>query len=170
MVTWFVPGKPVPQGSKRWLPGGRMIEANKDLRPWRAVVTAYTRAEMVRAQVALIDEPVMLTATFYLPRSKAHYGTGRNSGKLKPGAPTFVATTPDLDKLVRAVQDGVTDAGMWKDDSLVVSLHADKLYAEQPGVLIGVHTMKSLEGKENDDEENSAMAGPLPDAELQLDF
>lgn len=142
-VRFFVPGKPVPQGSKRWLPNNRMIEANSDLRPWRATVTAYTIKAMRRLAQETEYEvpfacPVAVVLDFTFARPKAHYGTGRNAGKVKPNAPVYVSTTPDLDKLIRAVNDGITDAGLWRDDSLVVSLSCLKQYAEQPGVTIEV--------------------------------
>jgi Holliday junction resolvase RusA-like endonuclease len=139
MIRITMLGKPVPQGSKRWLPGGRMVEANSALHPWRATVTAETAAAMrfVGGQWPLAG-PLTVTMEFFFTRPKAHYGTGRNEGTLKDNAPTYVATTPDLDKLIRAVQDGITDAGLWKDDSHVVALAASKRYAEQAGVVVFV--------------------------------
>jgi Holliday junction resolvase RusA-like endonuclease len=53
---------------------------------------------------------------------------------------------PDLDKLLRSTLDGLTDAGVWRDDSQVVSISAAKVYAKNgdtPGVIIEV------EGAEN---------------------
>ena len=42
---------------------------------------------------------------------------------------------PDLDKLCRAVLDGLT-AIAFKDDAQVISLSAKKIYGEQEGVFI----------------------------------
>ena len=166
-IHFFIPGTPVPQGSKKWV--GRMIEANAQLGPWRSVVTAYTRQAMLAHKAAMLDEPLYISMTFYLRRPKAHYRTGKNSGLLKDSAPLFVQSTPDLDKLARAVNDGITDAGLWKDDSLVVSLNAQKRYAEQPGVNIWIVKMSDI-GEEDNADENDRLAGALPDARLQLDF
>lgn len=41
----------------------------------------------------------------------------------------FPAVRPDADKLVRATCDAVTDSGLWKDDSLIVSEIISKAYA-----------------------------------------
>jgi Holliday junction resolvase RusA-like endonuclease len=43
---------------------------------------------------------------------------------------------PDLDKLTRAVLDGLTRAGVWADDGQVVELRATKCYDDDhpPGV------------------------------------
>ncbi len=137
-ARFYVPGKPVPQGSKRWLPGGKMIEANSDLRPWRATVTTYARQAMSATKDVSfpLDRPLLVVMAFSFIRPKSHYGTGKNAGKVKDNAPEYVITTPDLDKLVRAVNDGITDAGMWVDDSYVSIMQVSKRYAEQAGVTV----------------------------------
>lgn len=139
-LRMYIPGKPVPQGSKRWLPGGRMIEANQNLRPWRSTVTMYARQAMAAKQEMgfPLTGPVTVVMDFTFARPKAHYGTGRNEGKVKDNAPLYHPSVPDLDKLIRAVHDGMTDAGLWVDDSQVTSLHASKVYAHQPGVTVEV--------------------------------
>lgn len=140
MIAFTVPGKPVPQGSKRWLPEGRMIEANhSDLRPWRATITAYAKQAMRDSDTGFpVRDPVQVHMTFYFARPKAHYGTGRNAGTVKGSAPVLHSHQPDLDKLIRAVNDGITDAGLWADDCQVATLICSKQYAEQPSVSIEV--------------------------------
>jgi Holliday junction resolvase RusA-like endonuclease len=44
---------------------------------------------------------------------------------------------PDLDKLIRAVLDGLTGVA-YKDDGQVVRITAVKIYAQKIGVQIGV--------------------------------
>ena len=36
---------------------------------------------------------------------------------------------PDIDNLIKTVLDGLTKAQVWKDDNLVVSISASKLYS-----------------------------------------
>ena len=154
-IHFFIPGTPVPQGSKKWV--GRMIESNTQLGPWRATITAYARQAMLAHKQAMLDEPLYVSMTFYLRRPKVHYRTGKNSGLLKDNAPVFVQTTPDADKLIRAVNDGITDAGLWKDDSQVVAIHAQKRYAEQPGVNVWIVKMSEI--GEEDNADGNAEAG-----------
>lgn len=136
-IEYFIPGKPVPQGSKRWLPNGRMKEANTDLRPWRATVTDYTRKAIRGTEHDFpFAGPITVIVDFTFARPKSHYGTGRNAGKVKPNAPVYVQTTPDVDKLARAILDGITDSGLWIDDSQVVTMHVMKVYGEHPGASI----------------------------------
>lgn len=136
MLSVFIPGTPVPQGSKRWLPNGGMIEANKGLRPWRATVASYLLAATHGDESMPLDGPVTVSMLFVFTRPKAHYGTGRNAGMLKPNAPQRMMRTPDIDKLVRAIADGITDAGVWRDDSQMTDLYATKRYGEKPGVTV----------------------------------
>lgn len=46
---------------------------------------------------------------------------------MKDWAPTHCPTTPDLSKLLRALEDGMTDV-VWRDDAQVVQATVRKLY------------------------------------------
>jgi Holliday junction resolvase RusA-like endonuclease len=47
------------------------------------------------------------------------------------------AVTPDLSKLVRAVEDALTDSGVWRDDALVYRLNAQAHYVDDvPGARV----------------------------------
>lgn len=134
-----VRGVPAPQGSKRHVGGGRMVEQSRAVGPWREAV----RAETQRAMDG--DEPIggalEVTLHFSLPRPKNHYGTGRNANKLKPSAPTYPSGKPDVDKLCRAVLDGLTEGGAWRDDAQVTFLTAGK-YWGQPGCEIEIEHLE----------------------------
>lgn len=102
-----------------------MVESSERVKPWRRqVAAAYADHDFGN----MLDGPVSVTVDFYLPRPKAHYGTGRNAGALKPSAPAEHLTMPDLDKLTRAVGDALTRLA-WRDDSQIVAWHAYKHYA-----------------------------------------
>lgn len=130
--TWslilFVPGRPAPQGSKRHVGGGVMVESSKALAPWRTVV-AWHAANAYRQPP--LDGPVRVRLEFVMPRPQS---TPKRS-------PTPPATKkPDIDKLARAICDSLTDL-VWRDDSQVVELHAAKRIAEldeQPGCYIQI--------------------------------
>jgi len=102
---------------------------------WRRTVTAAAIYEM--EQRNRFEGPVLCTLDFWLPRPVGHFGTGKNAGRIKPSAPGWPAVPGDLDKFVRAVGDALTDAGVWRDDALVVALRAVKRYADD-GQLVGV--------------------------------
>jgi crossover junction endodeoxyribonuclease RusA len=133
-ASWKVEGIPAPQGSKRHVGMGRMIESCKALKPWREQIIAETRANPLVPQE--LDEAVSLSLVFLFPRPKAHFNS---KGLLKPSAPEHKITKPDIDKLARAVLDSLTLAGVFRDDALVYSLTVQKRYCagqEAPGVMI----------------------------------
>jgi Holliday junction resolvase RusA-like endonuclease len=129
----FVPGRPIPQGSKHAFVSkstGRPMVKDNDLRlpQWRMKITAHAierQAEYMHTHPDLygllpFTSAVGVSVTFILDRPRGHFGTGRNAAVLKPSAPPFPATMPDLDKLLRAVFDGLTDGQVWRDDGQVV--------------------------------------------------
>lgn len=135
VVTISVAGTPAPQGSKRHVGGGRMIEMSKALPPWREAVRAEAQRAMEGRPV--LEGPLMVEIHFRLPRPKGHYG----ARGLRPSAPPLPDKKPDIDKLARAVLDGCKTGGVYGDDSQVVHLVARKVYADHlfaPGAIITV--------------------------------
>lgn len=143
----FVPGRAVPQGSKTAFVSkstGRPIVVDKDVRlpQWRMKITAAALEK--RGTDPTLTGPVGARITFFMERPQGHYGTGKNAATLKPSAPGHPATMPDIDKLLRAVFDALTDAQVWADDGQVVWCQTIKTYADgtmQPGVEITVGAM-----------------------------
>ncbi len=123
----IVNGTPAPQGSKRHVGGGRMVEMSKAVGPWREAVRAETQRTMIDHDP--LAGPVSVVIDFYLPRPKGHYRSGRNAHLLRDSAPVYPAGRPDLDKLARAVLDGITAGGAWKDDGQAAELTLRKLYS-----------------------------------------
>jgi Holliday junction resolvase RusA-like endonuclease len=110
---------------------GRLIEASKKLKPWRAQIE---KACQPYAQHNIHLGPVRLEVDFFLPRPKTVKMTGK-TGRALPIVP------PDCDKLVRAVGDGIGQSGyIWGDDSQVVEILARKFYADnrEPGAIITI--------------------------------
>lgn len=127
----FVSGTAAPQGSKRHVGNGVMVEMSKGVKPWREDVRQACLAAW--GDVPL-DEPVRLTLEFVRKRPAS-----------APKRSTPPATSrPDLDKLARAVMDAIGSAGVWTDDSRVTELVCHKRLAEigeTPGARITVETL-----------------------------
>ena len=141
LVRVDVYGLPAPQGSKRHVGGGRMIEASKKVGPWREAVVRACVADA--AAGLLLDEPLTVCVTFRLPRPKGHY---RASGLLRDSAPEHFTTVPDIDKLLRSTLDALTKAEVIVDDSRVVAVWAVKKYAtDAPGAVITVESYEELD-------------------------
>jgi crossover junction endodeoxyribonuclease RusA len=127
-------GVPGPQGSKRHVGGGRMIESSKKVAPWREAVkwavTVWRASNLARP----LEGPLAVTVVFSLPRPKSAPKRTR----------AFPAKKPDIDKLVRSTFDALTDGGAWIDDGQVIALTARKVYVgdidalDAPGAAISV--------------------------------
>jgi len=119
-------GGVAPQGSKNAFRNhttGKIVmrESSANVKPWRDAVRSD--AISARAGAPTLDEPLVLDAVFTVTRPKSHYRTGRNAHLLRDDAPTrpIAKSAPgDLSKLVRAVEDSLTDAGVIRDDSLII--------------------------------------------------
>lgn len=142
MIRFFCSGHPKAQGSKKHVGKGVMVEMSKDLRPWRQAIAAEAQ---VAAKGHAYEGAVEVRATFTFQRPASHYGTGRNSGTLKPNAPLFRESAPDLDKLVRALSDALVISGVIRDDRHIVRLRAQKCYG-RPGVFVEI---KGIAEREN---------------------
>jgi|SRR6188768_3369404 len=149
-VSFWVPGTPVPQGSKRAFVNkstGRPVITDTDVRlpQWRMKITAHAIEAKARHRDALLypmTGAIGCRIDFTIQRPSSHYGTGRNHNVLKPSSPKFPHKMPDLDKLLRAVFDAITDAQVWVDDGQVVWVQTAKSYGAQPGVTITIGAMK----------------------------
>lgn len=107
------------------------------LRAWRGHVQEAVDWATLRHRLDPLVGPARAWAAVRLPRPANHYGTGRNSGRLRRSAPARPSRRGDydVDKLARALLDGITAGGGWSDDSQVTDLWVTKWYGE-PGALI----------------------------------
>lgn len=145
-----VRGIPGPQGSKRHVGNGRMVESSKKVAPWRDAVRMEAAAArvVIYRNFAPFDGPLWVDMVFTVVRPGAHYRTGRNAHLLRDNAPARPSRTPDLSKLARATEDALTDAGIWSDDARVVEYHRlakvfageDRDALDSPGVVIRIYT------------------------------
>lgn len=145
-LKFFVPGRPQPAGSKRAFPfkkkngklGVAVSDMNANAKDWKAVLAH--EAMHHRGDVPLMDGPVEIEVWFHMERPKSHFGSGRNSEKLKPSAPRRPASAPDTTKLVRCLEDALNGV-VWRDDAQIVSQHCHKVYAPEYGVHITIREL-----------------------------
>ena len=141
MISVTVLGEPIPQGSMRaFVRGGRaaVTSDNPRLRSWRQDVASVLAGAGER-----FNGPVKLAVHFYLPRPASHFG---RRGTILPSAPPFpVGARADLDKLVRAIGDAATAAGVWRDDGQVVRITASKLWCDIGGAPCAEIVIRELE-------------------------
>jgi len=143
VVDFDVSGVPATAGSKRAFLSrktGKPFITDDCTRgkEWRATVRATAAHELPVPHT--LSGPLVLQITFRLRRPKAHYGTGRNAGRLKQSAPVRPTTKPDTTKLLRSVEDALTHV-VWRDDAQVVGQVTAKVYSDRPGAHITVYSI-----------------------------
>jgi len=90
-----------------------------DLQPWRLqVAAAARRAKEQLGAVWISHDPVRVDLTFTFARPK--------SVKTRDWPSVY----PDIDKLARAVLDGLTMGEIWADDGQCVILNVTKAYPD----------------------------------------
>lgn len=122
------------KGTRQFTGKVNLVEqTRKTLKPWREAVTEQAADQYSRP--APLDVPLSVGMVFLMARPKS---------VRRP----YPCVTPDLSKLVRAVEDALTDAKVWRDDALVVRYHElAKVYAaagEQPGVLVSIRPLAAV--------------------------
>lgn len=149
--TFFVPGIPVPQGSKNAFVANRkkpapnatgrqkyravMYEQEVNLKPWRQAIAKT--AERLKDPEWTTDGYFGTYAVFFFPRPKYHFGP--NGLTERYAKEVYKKTAPDGDKCLRAVNDALTGI-LFGDDAAVIPGFALTLYAEPylPGALISI--------------------------------
>ena len=131
MIEFCVYGKAATAGSKRAIPyrkkgqfnkngqealGAHVIHDNERFLVWSK---ECKEAALDAAQGAFITGPILLLVRVVRPRPKGHYRTGKHAAELRNGVPDYPDTTPDLTKVVRAVEDSLKGV-IWRDDCQVV--------------------------------------------------
>ena len=134
LIEFTVPGMAAPQGSKRLvrLRNGRtvMFDQCKRLKSWRTAVAYEAGRAWVGPPAAVA---CAISVEFVFERPKSHWrkaGTLTNKAPLHPGK-------PDIDKLCRALLDGLTGVVM-VDDSQVVWLNAHKRFGSQSETFVTI--------------------------------
>lgn len=132
-------GTPVPQGSKvaGRAGNGRLYlrDANPNLKAWRETVAQAAWRTMNEREFIIdpLEGPVQLHVWLYFDKPKSNKTTRPTSKQVG-----------DLDKHLRSICDSLTDGGAYNDDSQVVSISGEKLWADddtRPGVVIHLSTM-----------------------------
>lgn len=132
----FAPG--IPKGQPRpraFARGGKVAVYDPGTAEgWKSAV-AIACQELAQRQ---LTGALSVILEFYLPRPKGHL---RKDGSLKPLAPLWHISKPDLDNLAKAVLDALTAIGAWQDDRQVAQLALTRYWAnagEPSGCLIHI--------------------------------
>lgn len=123
LADFQVIGVPMPQGSmKAWNAGGRALmkpSGGSAFAAWRNAVSQAAKG-IADTLDGPLDGPLELAVEFRFPMPASRPKRAREAG-------TWAKTTaPDVDKLVRAVGDALTAAGLITDDARICVIRASK--------------------------------------------
>ncbi len=94
----------------------------------RDALLSYVPAEPIT------ETPIRLWTVWEFPYPKS-------AKKHTPGWGRWKITRPDTDNLNKLLKDVMTDMGFWKDDALICSEFNEKLYADEPGIMIAIEEL-----------------------------
>lgn len=134
MILLNIFGEPAPQGSKRHVGRGIMIESSAKVKPWREAVSI--EAAQAAANGYRHAGPVGVTIMFYLRRPPS-----------APKSRRYPDRKPDLDKLIRSTLDALVIGGVIEDDARIIAIRAGKVYARTrpTGAMIEINSLVEIE-------------------------
>ena len=134
----IIPGKPIAKKRPQFARRGKYVQTYNSQQTEEGKF--FLQAKMQWKGEPLTG-PVSIRMTFFVQRPKSHFGTGKNSGKLKPSAPEFPEKKPDLDNYEKFASDCLNGI-CWKDDSQIVDSMTRKRYtATNPRTEIEIKTI-----------------------------
>lgn len=124
-LEFFVTGEPKAQPRVKAFKRGNHagVYTPETAEAWKQAVRLEAIAN---APESLMTCPIKLQLDFFLKRPKSHLG---KDGLPKPKSPVAHQKKPDLDNLIKAVTDAITDTQrVWLDDSQIYEITARKIY------------------------------------------
>ena len=127
MISFIISGKPI--ALKRHRPsakGGYYDPSSKDKKDIWLQIAKYK-------PVRPLEGNIFLKVTFYMPRPKSHYRTGKYKHLLKDRCKDIIyhKTVPDLDNLIKFYSDLLNmNKGFYVDDSQICWISATKIYGD----------------------------------------
>ena len=119
-IQYVVFGKPTPLERARIARNGHMYNPSKPAQDlFKARIAGFVHEHF-------FEGPLKVRLVFHFKRPLYHYGTGRNSRKLKDGADHWHTKAGDIDNLAKFVLDAMNN----QDDRQVAKLSAAKFYTD----------------------------------------
>lgn len=146
-LEFFIDGVPAPGGSKRGFAikkggvyTGRVIitdDAGQRNKDWKTKSGWCGREAMLHANLPLLHSALEVEFHFEMPRLKSHFNSKR---LLKQTAPIWHQVRPDLTKLIRSTEDGLSGI-VWADDNQIGRQVATKRYGDKAGCRVVIRIM-----------------------------
>ena len=138
-VSFVVYSRAAPQGSKRHVGNGVMVESSKRVKPFRADVRKAAESAALPPDWPMAA-PMRVGFRFHFARPKSHFK--RDGVSLLKSAPEEATShgLGDLEKLARSVNDALSTV-LFNDDRQVVEMHLAKAYDSEDLVIISLEPL-----------------------------
>ena len=138
-VSFVVYSRAAPQGSKRHVGNGVMVESSKRVKPFRVDVRKAAESVVLPPDWPM-SAPMRVGFRFHFARPKSHFK--RDGVALSKSAPEEATShgLGDLEKLARSVNDALSSV-LFNDDRQVVEMHLAKAYDSEDLVIISVEPL-----------------------------
>jgi len=114
-----------------------VVDANPKAKGWKKTVAEAATVAMQGREPFI--GPVWLSLTFRVSRPKGHYLSDGVTLSAEGKRHRFPTRKPDALKLARAVEDALTEGGVYLDDAMIVSEKIVKEFTAGPeGVTVMV--------------------------------
>lgn len=137
-ITFFVPGKPRGKGRPRFSNGRAYTD--EQTRAYEYQIAANYRR--IAGKFRFSDD------VFLKVRVRQLMPVPKNASKAKRSAMLegciYPSAKPDLDNVIKAVLDALNGVA-YKDDARVVGIYSQKVYGDNPGVLVEISRMDTQE-------------------------
>ena len=136
MIEFVVYGEPVAQGRPRAtvINGHVRMYDPKKSRDYKDYIRL---AASEHAPETLLEGPISLWIKVYRPTPKSFSMRKKKLaelGRLRP------VTKPDVDNYVKSIKDALKNV-IWKDDSQVVKVVAEKYYSQKPRIEVKIELL-----------------------------
>lgn len=138
-----IPSQPIAKRRPKFFRRGNFVGAYNPQETEEGMCALQVMEQLKRIGIQMpINGPLHMACEFFLKRPSSHFGSGKNSGCLKPSAPQYPIGKPDCDNLVKFVMDVMNRCGAWNDDAQVVTVQARKRFTDP---LVGPSTVIWIE-------------------------
>jgi Holliday junction resolvase RusA-like endonuclease len=132
MIQFTVYGPPKPQARHRMGKGFSYDPSAKIKQDFVAAVQEHRPETPLKG-------PLKILLSFFFPRPKSHYRTGKRSDELKDDAPTYYTCKGrnDWDNLGKLVCDALNGI-MFEDDGQIAVAGVTKRYSDKPRTVVQI--------------------------------
>jgi len=129
-IKFTIPGQPQAQKRHR--------STHKNGNFWNYDPSKKDKANFVKianfyAPKLPIEGAISMSVEYYFDRPKGHYGTGKNSGKLKESAPKVHIKMPDIDNCLKFTMDALQSSKkFFNNDSQINEIYGKRHYTDNP--------------------------------------